>query len=110
VDRATTFLFGERLDWSSEGKNFMTTENELRRSAIFGGNPSEALLSELFLDRFKAKAWEKLDAFLNAIARTTLPFDLLVQLPGVRHIVTELDGFKPSSSIYYLRSSSSKAG
>lgn len=47
---------------------------------IFGGDTSETLLSGLFVDRFGAKAWEMLESFLAAVARTELPFDLLRQI------------------------------
>ena len=47
---------------------------------LFGHEPSEILLSELFVDRFGAQAWQMLEAFLAALGRTALPFDLPEQL------------------------------
>jgi len=47
---------------------------------LFGHKPSEILLSELFVDRFGAQAWQMLEAFLAALGRTALPFDLPEQL------------------------------
>ena len=47
---------------------------------LFGRKPSEVLLSELFVDRFSAQAGQTLEAFLAALGRIALPFDLLEQL------------------------------
>jgi hypothetical protein len=58
----------------------MATKEQVHPTGIFGSDPSEALLSELFLDRYGVTAWEILDAFLAAVARTKLPFDLMTQI------------------------------
>ena len=56
------------------------TETDKRSQDLFGHNPSEILLSELFVDRFGAQAGQMLEAFLGAVDRTALPFDLLGQV------------------------------
>jgi hypothetical protein len=64
-----------------DAKTSMTANEPVHSNGIFGSDPSETLLSGLFVDRFGgAKAWEKLKSFLSGMGRTELPFDLLRQI------------------------------
>lgn len=69
-------------------------------SALFGADPAEALLSELFVDRFGNSAWDELQAFLRIVSRTNLPFDLSEQLR--RHEYPGYPGYEQGlPTVYY---------